>query len=149
MSVIYGEKRPDVPGRRRVVLSTPGPGRTKQAHKKECDINVIMAKYQKSGLLTHVAQHEGRYEDVTGSLSYHEAMNVVVRAQRTFDSLPASIRNKFGNDPGKFLEFATDPKNADGMVELGLMPKKAEAPPPQKVEVVNPAPAAAGAGAKS
>lgn len=114
-------------------------GRTKQAHKDECDINRILHTYDKTGLITHVSASVAQYGDFTEVNEYQESLNTVIAAQNAFDELPASIRKKFGNDPGAFFEFATDPDNADAMVTLGLAnaPDVPLAPEPVEVRVVN------------
>ncbi len=96
--------------------------RTKQAMKEECDINMIMAKYQKTGAVTHVNEHGADYGFASG-LSFQESMNLVIKAQNMFEELPSSIREKFANSPGRFLDFVQDPENADELVELGLAKK--------------------------
>lgn len=93
---------------------------TKQSFKDECDINNIMRKYQKNALVTHLNQYQGQYADVTGAVDYHTAMNVVTRAHSMFMTLPAELRKDFGNDPARFLDFATDPANEEKLVEMGL-----------------------------
>ena len=45
-------------------------------------------------------------------------------AQDMFESLPADIRTKFGNDPGRFLDFVEDPQNEEELIELGLKPRQ-------------------------
>lgn len=95
---------------------------TQQCFKDECDINNIMARWVKDGLTTHVNRYQGRYEDVSTAEDYHTSLNRVIAAQEAFESLPATIRSKFENDTGKFLEFVGDPTNKDAMAELGLLP---------------------------
>ena len=89
--------------------------------KDDCDINRIMLKYQKTGVLDHAKTYQGQYSDfsqVTGD--YQEHMNAVIQANEMFMSLPSSVRKQFDNDPGEFLAFVDDPNNADEMVSLGL-----------------------------
>lgn len=93
---------------------------TKQSFADECDINNIMKRYIKDGVVNHLNTYQGNYGDFTGAVEYHEAMGIVARADQMFMTLPASIREKFGNDAGAFVEFATDPKNQDRLVEMGL-----------------------------
>lgn len=102
----------------------PGRG-AKQSMKAECDINVIMARYIKTGSLTHVNPGTPVYGEMP-SFSFHEALNFLQRAQEDFMELPAKVRKEFGNDPAKFLDFATKPENLDRMRELGLAPKPAQ-----------------------
>ena len=93
--------------------------------KKECDINVIMAKYQKTGAITHFNKHQAQYGMADGQ-TFQDAMNLVCEAQEMFNDLPSSIRSRFGNDPAAFLDFVQDESNADEMVKLGLTEGSAE-----------------------
>lgn len=97
-----------------------GESKTKQSFKKECDINVIMAKYQKTGALSHVNQFAGDY-DFAPAISYLEAHALIEQADEMFVALPSTLRNKFDNDPSKFLAFVQDEGNSDEMRELGLL----------------------------
>ncbi len=108
--------------RERVQLSFPKQGRTKQSFKDECDINNIMAKYQKTGALAHVNKHAAEYGFATSN-DFSESMRIVTQAQDMFDGLPSSIRNRFANDPAQFLDFVQDTNNEKEMQELGLLPK--------------------------
>ena len=104
------------------------PGMTRQAHKDECDINNIMGQYMKSGLISHVREYEGQYGEFE-EMDFHEAMNTVIAAQEMFETVPSEIRERFGNDPGAFINFVTDRNNEAGMRELGLLPAKRAEPP--------------------
>lgn len=109
-----------------------GGGRTHQSMADECNVNKIMAKFERDGVLSHVAQYEGNYGDFTGAMDYHAALNQVIQAGEMFMSLPASVRREFENDPGLFLDFCEDPENEDAMREMGLLPPKAaEDPAPE------------------
>lgn len=96
-----------------------GPSQTKQSFTKECDINNILKKYQKTGALDHVNKHEAHY-GFASSTDFTEAMETVARGQTMFNELPSTIRTKFENDPGKFLDFVQNPENKKEMQELGL-----------------------------
>lgn len=115
---------------------------TKQAFKDECDINKIVANYDRTGLLTHVSSAVARYGDFTEVNEYQESLNTVLRAQRDFEGLPADIRKRFHNDPGEFFEFATNPDNLDQMVEMGLAEARSIAPEPTSAPEQNKAPEA-------
>lgn len=105
----------------RLPFNTTGPSKTKQSMAPECDINNIMRRFEKTGILEHVSRHAGRYGDFTGApASYHEALNQVVDAQTMFLALPAKVRARFSNDPGEFLAFVSDPANVDELIRLGL-----------------------------
>jgi len=102
-------------------LKTPvkGKSKTKQQFKAESDINTIVNKYKKTGVITHYARYQGSYGDATG-LDYKNAMDVVSNANTLFLELPASVRDRFNGDPAKFLDFVQDPKNADELTEMGF-----------------------------
>lgn len=108
----------------------PEEGRTKQSFKAECDINNIMARFQKTGVLAFANQHEARYGDVTG-VDFAEAMRIVADARSMFADMPARLRDRFQNDPARFLEFVQNPANKEEARALGLL--KPEAPAPVQV----------------
>ena len=98
-------------------------GKTEQHHKDRCNITTILKKYDKTGLITHVNNAVAHYGDYTEVNEYKEACNLVITAENNFMSLPSDVRKRFGNDPGEFFEFATDPANLDEMINLGLAEK--------------------------
>lgn len=87
----------------------------------ECDINKIMARYERDGVLEHVKQFHGEYGDFTEVQDYATSLRQVIQAEECFMSLPAEIRKKFDNDPGQFLDFVTNPANRDEMGKMGLL----------------------------
>lgn len=97
------------------------PSLTHQSMSDACDINNIMKRYEKTGLLEHVAQYDGNYGDFTGAKDYLDSLLQVQEAQLMFASLPADIRSKFDNEPAKFLEFVEDPLNRSEMARMGLL----------------------------
>nr|QJB19010.1 MAG: internal scaffolding protein [Microvirus sp.] len=97
---------------------------TKQSSKDECDINVIMRRFEKTGTLPDLIKKEPRYGDFSDPMEYQTACNLVIHAQSQFDSLDSRVRERFANDPEKFLEFASDPRNGEEMVTLGLATKR-------------------------
>lgn len=121
------------------VLVETGKSMTKQAHKDECDINRIMAKYQKTGVITHVAKYAMEYGDAT-DIDYQTALNTVIEAQRMFADLPSSVRRKFDEDPAEFLAFVQNPENVEEMRELGLVDVPEDPIPIPVVMAANPVP---------
>lgn len=97
------------------------PGLTKQADAKDCDINSIFKRYEKTGQLPDMIVREPRYGDFSSVPSYQEAINIVRHAEEQFANLDVHLRNRFENDPVKFLEFCQDTKNLDEMEKLGLL----------------------------
>ncbi len=107
------------------------PGRTEQSHKDECDINFIVKRFEKTGVITHRNNNQGSYGIATG-IEFQESMDLVVEAQNMFDELPAALRRRFGHDPALFLDYVQDEKNTDEMVKLGLA--RAKKLPEQKIQ---------------
>jgi len=110
--------------------------RVQQNLHAETDINRIMAKYQKTGLLTHVNTYAGEYGDFSGVPDYKTGLERVQAAEEMFMSLPAKIRDRFNNDPAKFIDFATNPDNVGDMRDMGLAPPLPAAPEPTIVKVL-------------
>ena len=100
---------------------SPRFSRTQVSFKEECDINNIMKRFERTGMLDHLNQYQGRYGDfLEVPQSYHDAVNQVIAANEMFMTIPAKVRAMFNNDPGEFLAFVENPENADRLVELGL-----------------------------
>ncbi len=86
-------------------------GRTKQCHRDECDINKIMARFQKTGTISHLSKFEGVYADFS-DFDFHHQSNMLARGESIFAALPAEIRREFGQSPAEFFNYVNDPKNA-------------------------------------
>lgn len=121
------------------------PSLTKQAHKDECDVNRIMKKYEKTGVVAFTNKYEAHYGDVT-SMEFTSAMNKLQSAQEMFSELPSEIRNRFANEPSDFLAYVQDPNNHHEMIKLGLAtplpdPNNIDPPPTNPPPVEPPQPA--------
>lgn len=110
-----------------------GPGKTRQSEKAACDINKIVGRFRKTGILP-AGVRQGIYADVSTVTDYREALDRVMVADKAFMMLPAAMRAKFANDPAEFLDFCSNPANRDELVELGLVPKEESVPAPKPVE---------------
>lgn len=130
---IRGRSSPRIP-----VLVAPGPDRSKQSFKDQCDINFIMGRYLRSGNIDWLSRHDGVFGEVPAQ-TFHDAMNIVAKAKEMFADLPAEVRKRFANSPEEFLKFsqASDKDgvllNIDELRKLGLA-KPAAAPPVEPVE---------------
>jgi phage internal scaffolding protein len=113
---------------------------TVQASKDECDINVIVNRYNKTGELP--VKNQGIYADISNITNLQSMIHQVMDAQEAFDALPANIRTFFANDPTNLVNFAQDPRNADKAIELGLATKRVE-PSPSSPAVPGSQPSAA------
>jgi len=106
----------------KVSLSHFSKSLTQQHFKDESDINVLMSRYQQTGILEGRDPATARYIDVTEfqSLDFQSAQNLIRSAHEQFLMLPSSLRSFFSNDPGKFLAFMEDPANAQEAIKMGL-----------------------------
>lgn len=95
-------------------------GQTKQCFKDECDVLNIISRHDRTGLIDHVNNAVAQYGDYSEVNEYRESLDKVMAANAAFGEIPSNIREMFGNDPGAFFEFATDPANGEKLVELGL-----------------------------
>jgi len=93
---------------------------TRQEFKDECDINTLMARYIRTNEMPHVNILAPQYFDAAG-VDFHTHMNAVAEAKSLFAQLPSSVRNRFRNDPGHFIDFCSDPGNRKEMAEMGLL----------------------------
>lgn len=112
-------------------LRNDEPSLTRQEFSEECDINVIMAQYEKTGVISHVVSREPLYLDLGDMPDFRTAMDMMAEAEKAFMSLPAKVRREFDNDAREFVEFAQDPANLDKMREYGLAPPAEEPEPPK------------------
>jgi phage internal scaffolding protein len=93
---------------------------TEQSHKKECDVNEIVKKYDKTGIISHVSKIEAKFGDMTG-YDFKAMKDKVANAESMFQELPSTIRDEFDNDPAQLLTFMEDENNRDKAIELGLI----------------------------
>jgi len=120
------------------VFFTVGPSLTRQEFADECDINAIMRRYEQAGAgvngMPRNPNLEPMYVDFTtlptDLLGYMDMMN---DAEKSFMTLPATVRREFDNSPVMFVEFAGNPDNIDQMRAWGLA-KPAPAEPPKASE---------------
>lgn len=103
---------------------------------QECDINNIVAKYKRGETISHVTKARERYGNFDQFAGLADAYEPVLQANSAFESLPAELRNKFGNSPKSFLEFIDNPDNFKECVALGIYDA-----PPKEEPVVTPPPA--------
>jgi phage internal scaffolding protein len=96
------------------------PTRAQQHHRDECDINVILERFGKTGQMP-VNAISGTYGDFSGVHDYHTAMNALIAAEHEFAALPAQLRNKFDNDPSNLIQFLENPDNRAEAEKLGLV----------------------------
>lgn len=131
------------------VYKKPGKSLTEQHHAKACDINTIMAKYLKDGLIDHISKYEPQFGDVS-ELDFKHSMDTITRVESEFHDLPAYVREHYDHDPANYLAAViTDDGleelrnlkppgqqyNRDGTIDQGEeQPQKAAEKPPEAAE---------------
>lgn len=113
------------------------PSMTEQAHKDEFDINRLIKRATKTGVLATVDQiRDVYYGDFTMVDQAFENHLKIKEAEEHFASLPADVRDYFHNDPKRLLLALGDEKQFNRLVELGLV----KAPAPVQGTPENPLP---------
>lgn len=107
-----------------VVTCTVEEGRTKQSFGPASDVNAIVARYEKTGIMDYVRQNPGVFSDVSQIPDYPEMIMKIRFAEESFEQLPAHLRKRFEFDPAKLVAFISDDSNRDEAVKLGLVPKE-------------------------
>ncbi|AXH75311.1 MAG: internal scaffolding protein [Microviridae sp.] len=103
---------------------------TKQSFKDECDINLLMARYMRTGELPNINERAPEYLDTTTGYDFQAAMQLVAEANSLFQDLPSRIRNRFQNDPAAFLDFCSDENNRPELAAMGLLKDISPSPIP-------------------
>lgn len=124
----------------RVYSRSGGVSKVKQSESEGTDINVIMRKWQKQGIVPTGSAKTPQYGDFSDMTTYHLGLTQMIEAQADFEALPSAVRKHCDNDPGKFLDLVFDPERQVELVDLGLLPKSIPK------EAVTPTPAAPGEG---
>lgn len=110
---------------------------TQQQFKEEADINTIVDRFMKSGVLP-TPVNMPQYMDYEGVFDFQSAMNVVRQADENFMRLDAKVRSRFNNSPQEFLEFFADPSNVEEAIRLGLAIPQTSSSVTQVTEEVTP-----------
>lgn len=111
------------------------PSLTVQSEKDSCDINLIVNKYMKTGLMTNVRTDQPMYGDFSSAVDYHDTVLRAQEAQDRFMTLPAAIRARFSNDPGELIDFLASEENRAEAIKLGLVPSPQVDQVPQGDEI--------------
>lgn len=111
------------------------PSMTKQEFQRECDINNIIKHFSVTGMFNHVNANasQGAYSELPDAVDFQDSLHLIKEAETAFLSLPAKVRDRFGQDPSQFLAFMADPENVDEIRKLGLA--KPVPPPSEPLDV--------------
>lgn len=103
-------------------IDCSGVSLTQQSGKDECDINLIVERAKRGADLSQFTHNRvPMYGDFTNLPDYKQALLMVNKARDMFMSLDAFVRERFGNDPGRLLDFLSDDKNREEAIKLGLL----------------------------
>ena len=100
------------------------PSKTQQNLKDETDINSIIKRYDKTGILSSVNEVQQQFGDFSDVPDYKTCIERVHSAGDAFLQLPSEVRKRFNNNALDFLEFAQNPENQKEMIKLGLAKKR-------------------------
>ncbi len=109
---------------------------TKQSFKKEADINHIMARYVKTGLMSPEALNlrQNNFADVAQIGDFQSCQEQLLEAEKAFMTLAVDVRTRFNNNPAELLDFLTIEENREEAQELGIIPT----PEPEQVTTEEP-----------
>lgn len=91
-----------------------------QQFERESRVEVILGRYGVTGVLpqTGLRPQWGVFDD---ALDFAAALSSIRQAEVAFNELPASIREHFGNDPDRFIQFI-ERGDKDEAIRIGLLP---------------------------
>lgn len=109
-----------------------GQSLTKQEFREECDVNLILSRYQDAPPKPWGSPPVLRFGDFADAPDFLAAQLLVKEAEDLYNSMPVQVRDRFGHNPANFLQFVHDPKNRDEAKRLGILRPEpaAQAAPP-------------------
>lgn len=114
-----------MPGKVKLFFDKDDPlskSRTQQHFAKDVDINNIMRKYMKTGVLgdPFSPPPPGYFADVSTVGDFIEVSNKIKLGEQLYSMLPLELKEKFKTIP-EVLAFIADPKNEDEARRYGLL----------------------------
>lgn len=119
-------------------LTCEDESRTQQQFLEDADVNVIMERFGVTGELPQNVQLPS-YTEYVEVFDFQTAQNAIRAGQEAFAEMPAKVRERFQNDPGRFIAFFNDEQNRAEGERLGLLIAK-PAPEPTPGPAPGPAP---------
>jgi len=93
-----------------------------QSFAREADINTIMARYQKTGMIVNVNRRTPFWGDVSmAPTDLIEAQGVLDSSKKAFEQLPSMLRAMFNNSPVELLSWLDNPANREEAIKFGLI----------------------------
>lgn len=147
-NIIALDKKTHLPGMRyrprKVTMDFTGEKTmTEQSHAKLNDLHHLM-KLDRDRLAEHTNIYEGKYMDMINVPDFHQAQLILAETASMWESIPATLRQKFNNEPERFVEFMQNEDNRESMLEMGLsdthLPPLPEEPTPTPTPAPEPTP---------
>lgn len=106
----------------RTRVSTPvgTVSKTRASEAEATDVNRIMAKYLRTGVITHWNNRRPVYGDFSQANDYKAALDQVIEARDAFAELPAEVRKAAENDPEVFMRMLADEDGMQQLVDAGM-----------------------------
>lgn len=96
------------------------PSRTKSEFADDCNINNIVGKAMKTGILPS-GNRKPLFEDFSMVSDYVDTQRTIAQAEQNFMQLDPTIREQFGNNVANLLDFIDNPENAEEAAAMGLI----------------------------
>lgn len=97
-----------------------GESLTIQSMTEDADLNVLMRRYGITGKFPENPRVP-QYGDFTEVRDFRSALEAVNAGWEAFYTYPAEFRQRFANDPQRFLEWSSDPASRPEMQKLGML----------------------------
>ncbi len=104
----------------RVQIKTEGKCLVKQSDEKRCNINNIVSKFLKHGVMPEGTQPK-KYGDFDQHIDYETQLNKITDIQSYFEDLSSEVRNGFKNNVKNMLDFVSNPENKDKAIKMGIV----------------------------
>lgn len=130
--------------RRTAICCKDEPSITQQQFRDEVDVNTIVKRFGMGQVPPPSAA--GVYGDFTGITDYASAVEKIEAARAGFMALPPEVRERFGNDPARFLSEGSQysDEELDALTAPQAPPAASEAAPAAASAAAPPAAAPAG-----
>lgn len=97
------------------------PVSTVQQHfKDDCDINILVERFTRTGQLQQRNPEDYSFGDFS-AVDYQSALDIIMLADEQFGTLPATVRERFSNNPAQLLHFLEQESNREEALRLGLI----------------------------
>lgn len=101
-------------------LKTSPVSSVQQHFKDDCDINVLVERFTRTGQMPQRNAEDYSFGDFS-AIDYQSALDTVMVAREQFDTLPAKVRERFSNNPAQLLYFLENESNREEAIRLGLI----------------------------